>query len=286
MNFTISFQMNRIILFLLSLLFSFKAYSQFTFELKVDYAMRVQNTDQFSVSGTILTGKLEKGKTYFLEDGTKLLIHNIISSKSATSVPVAGANETVSLAFTCKDFIPERGDIMRGVSTRPSYGSAAPKYNTHLIAEGTLFCRVNGKLYSAKMVSKPIYIKESNILDMFFIAQDESVIWLQVNGFSDIETIPHTTKSDTSEKTPSLVCKLAYMPKGYRPTDMPTNYRAYEDMKGNSGIIITELNRYKKNIALEFSGILRPNEKMLEESAAGLFYITEGRVDRISWDEY
>ncbi len=272
---------------LFSLFFSLPAFSQFAFELKVDYAMRVGNTDQFSVSGTILTGRLEKGKTYFLEDGTKIVIENMMSSKTATSVPVALEKENVSLAFTCKDFVPEHGDIMRGITTRPTFGGSAPKYNANQLPEGLLTCRINGKLYKAKMVSKPVYIKSSNMLDLFFIAEDESVIWLQINGFSDIQNVPHQTKSDTSEKNHSLVCKVAYMPKGFRPTDMPTNYRAYEDMKGNSGIVITSINRYKKNIALEFSGILRPNKKMIEESTGGgLFYISEGRVDNVGWDEF
>jgi hypothetical protein len=268
--------------------FSFiKAEAQFTFELKVDYAMRVGNTDHFSLSGTILSGRLEKSKIYYLEDGTKLLIDNIISSKSATSVPVALVNENVSLAITCKDMEPGRGDILRAITTRPSFGNALPKYNANQLPEGILSCRINGKMYSAKMVSKPVFIKAANILDMFFIAEDESVIWLQLNGFSDISELPHNAKSDTSEKNPSLVCKVAYMPKGYRPTDMPTNYKAYEDMKGNSGIVVVSLNRYKKNIALEFSGILRPNKRILEEGTGmGLFYISEGRVDNIGWDEF
>jgi len=276
--------------FLLSLctfLISLPAFSQFSFELTVDYGMRVGNTDQFSVSGTIHTGRIEKGKTYFLEDGTKLVIENIISSKSATSVPVASANEVVSLALTCKDFVPTHGDVLRAITTRTSYTGNITKYNAKQLPEGILTCRINGKIYRAKMVSKPVFIRASNILDMFFIAQDESVIWLQVNGFSDIESAPHKTTSDTSEKNPSLVCKVAFMPKGYRPTDMPTNYKAYEDFKGNSGILITVLNKYKKTIALEFSGILRPNKQLIEDgSNGGLFYITEGKVDNISWDEF
>lgn len=279
--------MKTLFLSLCCLMFSCYAFAQFTFELKVDYAMRVGNTDQFSVNGTILTGRLEKGKTYFLEDGTKLVIENIISSKSASSVPVASANENVSLALTCKDFLPDRGDVLRGITTRPSIGGGAQRYNTNQLPEGILSCRINGKLYRSKMVSKPVYIRSSNMLDLFFIAEDESVIWLQINGFSEIETMPHHTKSDTSEKTPSMVCKVAFMPKGFRPTDMPTGYKAYEDMKGNSGIIITALNRYKKTIALEFSGILRPNKKLLEDgTGSGLFYISEGRVDNVGWDEF
>ena len=266
---------------------SLSCLAQFTFELQVEYGMRVGNTDQYAVSGVIKSGRIEKGKTYFLEDGTKVVIENILSAKSATSVPVANSNESVSLAITCKNYEPGRGDVMRGITTRPSYGMGNTRYNPNQLAEGILSCRVNGKMYKAKMVSKPVYIRASNVLDLFFIAQDESVIWLQLNGFSEVENSPHKTTSDTSEKNLSLVCKMAFMPKGYRPTDMPTNYKAYEDMKGNAGIIITSLNKYKKTIALEFSGILRPNKKLQdEESKAGLFYISEGRIDNISWDEF
>ncbi|MCF8293570.1 MAG: hypothetical protein K9I70_07145 [Chitinophagaceae bacterium] len=279
--------MRTFLLALLCLVLSVQTYAQFTFELKVESAMRVGNTDQFSVNGTVVTGRLEKGKIYFLEDGTKLVIENIISSKSASSVPVASANENVSLALTCKDFMPDHGDVLRAITTRPSMSVGGPRYNTNQLSEGVLSCRINGKIYRAKMVSKPVFIRASNILDMFFIAEDESVIWLQVNGFSEIATTPHNTKSDTSEKNPSLVCKVAFLPKGYRPTDMPTDYKAYEDMKGNSGIIITALNRYKKTVALEFSGILRANKKLLEDNgSSGLFYISEGRVDNVGWDAF
>ena len=125
------------------------------------------------------------------------------------------------------------------------------------------------------------------MLDMFFEGEDKSVIWLQLNQLTEIADIPHYAKSDTSVKNLMMVCKVAYMPEGYRPTDLPNNYRAYEDMRGNSGIMVTFLNKYEKKISLEFSGILRPNEKILiDKPNAGLFYITEGRVDNISWDAF
>jgi hypothetical protein len=272
---------------LILLMITFQSYSQFTFELSVDYAMRVGNTDQFSLSGTIQSGRIEKGKTYFTENGAKIQVLNIISSKSATSVPVAVTSENVSMAITCEGFDVGRGDIIRAMNSRPSFSSNLPNYHENQLPEGILSCRLNGKVYRAKSVSKPVYIKKSNILDLFFIGEDESVIWLQINGFSDIEMIPHHAKSDTSEKSMSMVCKVAYMPKGYRPTDLPNHYKAYEDLKGNSGIIITSLNRYKRNISLEFSGILRPNKRLLEDGGeAGLFYMSEGRVDSISWDPF
>lgn len=274
-------------LFLFLLLCSMNMVAQYSFELKVDYAMRVGNTDEFSLSGTIISGRIEKNKVYYLEDGNKVEVKNIISSKSATSVPVAAINENVSLAIVCKNMEPGRGDMIRGIATRPSFGQVFTPTNTKQLPEGILNCRINGKMYKAKMVSKPVYIKESNVLDMFFMAEDESVVWLQLNGFSEIETLPHNAKSDTSVKEHSLVCKIAFMPKGYRPTDMPNNYRAYEDVKGNAGIIVTSLNRYKKTIALEFSAILRPNKLLMQEGGVnGLFYISEGRVDNIGWDEF
>jgi hypothetical protein len=276
---------------LVLLLFVFAAscsvQAQFAFELKVDYAMRVGNTDQFSVSGTILSGRIEKGKSYFLSDGTKMEISNIISSKTATSVPVAAISENVSLALMCKNFEPGRGDVIQAITTRTPMAGGLTKYNAKQLPEGVLTCRMNGRIYRAKMVSKPVYIRASNIMDLFFMAEDESVVWLQVNGFSDIKELPHRSNSDTSQRDLSLYCKVVYLPKGYRPTDMPNNYKAYEDMKGNAGIMITQINRYKKTLGLEFSGILRPNKRLMEDyPEGGLFYITEGRVDQIGWDEF
>lgn len=276
-------------LFLFSciLLLNLQVFAQYTFELKVDNGMQVGNTDDYSVSGTLVSGRIEKGKTYFLDDGAEIVINNIISSKTATTVPVANSPENVSLSMRCKNFRPTHGDVMKAISTRPSYGGGTTKFRANTLPEGVLTCRINGRIYRAKAVSKPVYVRSSNMLDLFFIAEDESVIWLQLNGFSDIETMPHTTTSDTSEKNMTLVCKLAYMPKGYRPTDMPTSYKAFEDFKGNSGVVVTSLNRYKKTLSLEFSGTLRPNHKLLEDNPnAGLFYITEGRVDDIGWDSF
>jgi hypothetical protein len=273
------------------LLFHFgmdSASAQFSFELKIEYAMQVGNTEQYSVSGIINSGRIESGKTYFLEDGSNFVVKNIISSKSATSVPIATTNENVSLAVLCKTMELGRGDIIRAISTRPTYSGSIHRYNADQIPEGNLRCRLNGKQYNAQSISKPVYIRVSNVLDLFFMAEDESVIWLQLHGFSDIENIPHQSKSDTSEKNHSLVCKVVFMPKGYRPTDMPNRYIGYEDCKGNAGIIVTNLQRHKKKLALEFSGILRPNETMYNDNPAtsGLFYITEGRVDNIGWDEF
>jgi hypothetical protein len=276
-----------LIFFSIIVLPAFTTKAQFSFELSIETAIRVGNTDQFSVNGTLLSGRIEKSKVYFLEDGTKLTIQNIISSKSATSVPVASAGEHVSLAFSCADFMPGHGDVLRGITTRPAYGSVSGRGYAKPLAEGVLSCRINGKLYRAVTVTKPVFIRASNVLDLFFKAADESVIWLQLNGFSEITEMPHKTSSDTSVHDMQWVCKIAYMPEGYRPTDMPTFYKGYEDFKGNSGIIVTAINRYAKTITLEFSGILAPNKRMVDENgASGLFYITEGRIDQIGWDEF
>ncbi|MBK7692503.1 MAG: hypothetical protein IPK62_01570 [Bacteroidetes bacterium] len=261
--------------------------AQFAFVMKVEYAMQVQNSTKYAVSGSILSGKIENNKTYYLDDGTKLDVKNIISAKSATSVPVALAGENVSISLTSEKFEIMRGETMRCISTRPGYGGAQVKSFANALPEGILSCKVNGKMYDSKSISKPVYMRQADVMDLFFEAENKTVIWIQINDFSQIKDTPHLTKSDTSVKERSLVCKLAYMPKGYRPTDMPNNYIAFEDYKGNAGVVITQIDRYNKKIALEFSGILRPNTLMLEEHpTAGLYYITEGRVDQIKWEEY
>ena len=272
---------------LIFLLFSFFAKSQFAFELKVDYSMQVQNSEQYALSGTITSGRIENNKTYYLDDGTKLEVKNIISAKSGTSVPVAKENENVSISLKSSDFKIIRGETMRCISTKPGYGGVQVKSFSNTLAEGNLSCKVNGQVYESRQISKPVYIRQADVLDLFFEAENKSVIWIQINDFSQIKDVPHATKSDTSEKDRSLVCKLAYMPKGYMPTDLPNNYMAFEDFKGNAGIVITHLDRYNKKIALEFSGILRPNQVMIEQHpTAGLYYISEGRVDKIGWDDF
>ncbi|MBL7754604.1 MAG: hypothetical protein JNM44_09010 [Chitinophagaceae bacterium] len=275
------------LLILCGMLFSGRAMCQYAFELKVTYATRIQNSDQYSISGTLLSGRIESGKTYYLENGSKIEVKNLMSAKTATSVPVAAAPEGVSVGLISKDYEPESRMILRGNATRSVLSGSAVSTHLDKIPEGVLRCKLNGRLYEAVQISKPVYIKQSNVLDLFFQAEDQSVIWLQINGFSDIRDTPHKTSSDTSQKDYSLMCKVAFLPKGYRPTDMPLNYLAYEDVKGNSGITIRTLDRYRKKIALEFSGILRPNARMLDDKpGAGLFYITDGRVDHVGWDEF
>ncbi|MBK9481279.1 MAG: hypothetical protein IPO02_04685 [Bacteroidetes bacterium] len=279
--------MNYKFLITLCLLLPLWVQAQFAFEMKVEYAMQVQNSEKYAVSGTITSGKIENNKTYYLEDGTRLDVKNIISAKSATSVPVALAQENVSISLSCKDFPVIRGETMRAISTKPGYGGTLVKSFAKQMPEGILSCKINGKMYDSKSISKPVYMRQADVMDLFFEAENQTVIWIQINDFSQIKDVPHLTKSDTSVQERSLVCKLAYLPKGYRPTDMPNNYIAFEDYKGNAGVIITQIDRYNKKIALEFSGILRPNALMQEEHPnAGLYYITEGRVDQIQWEEY
>jgi hypothetical protein len=276
-----------VLLAVICVLASLQTWAQYTFELKIEYAMRVQNTDMFSVSGVITSGKIESDKTYFLDDGTKIEVKNLISSKSATSVPVALAQENVSVSIFCKDFRPERGTTLKGIANKPVYSGSNTRAYSNMMPEGELTCKLNSRMYTSSQISKPVYIKQSDVLDIFFEAEDKSVIWIQFNDFSQIKSTPHQTKSDTSDKERMNVCKVAFLPQGYRPTDMPNNYKAFEDQKGNAGVLIKYIDRYKKKIGFEFSGILRPNAKILEEKPnAGLFYINEGRVDQIGWDEY
>lgn len=268
-------------------LWSYGSDAQYAFELKIDYAMRVGNTDQFSISGSILKGRIEDDKFYYAEAGQEFKIKNIISAKSATSVPVASAGEAVSFSIITKNYEPERGEVLHAVSSRPTYSGNGIRYNPNKMAEGELSCKINGLVYHAYTISKPVLIKDANILDMFFEAENKSVIWLQLNQVTDIQDVPFQTKSDTTNKNLMMVCKVAYMPEGFRPTDLPNNYRAYEDFRGNSGIMVTYVNKYEKRISFEFSGILRPNKRILEDKPdAGFFYITEGKVDNVGWDNF
>lgn len=274
-------------LLLLILLFSTRLHAQYAFELKIDYAMRVGNTDQFSVSGSILKGRIEVDKNYFAEDGGDFKVKKIISSKTATTVPVASMGESVSFSIESKNYEPGNGDLLKAVTTRPTFSGNGIRYNADKLPEGELSCRINGVMYHASTVSKPIYIRSAKVLDMFFEAEDKSVIWMQLNEVPEMEDIPFMTKSDTSVKNRMMVCKLAYMPEGYRPTELPNHYKAFEDLKGNTSIRVVFLNKYENRIGIEFSGILRPNAKMLEQKpGAGLFYITEGRVDNLRWDNF
>lgn len=282
------FKKMRFLSFLICFFLTIPLHAQFAFELKVNYSRQVQNSNQYAVSGSVLSGKIENNKTYYLEDGTQFDVKNIISAKSATSVPVALQNENISMNIVSKKFEVMQGETIHCITNRPGYGGESVRTYANKIPDGMVQCKVNGKLYEGRSVSKPVLMRQADVMDLFFISEEtQSVIWIQINNFSQIRDTPHLLKSDTSIHDRSLVCKLAFMPKGYRPTDMPNNYLAFEDYKGNAGVMITHIDRYKKKFSLEFSGILRPNELLLEERPnAGLFYITEGRVDAVYWEEY
>ena len=275
-------------LFLFILFFSaIRVEAQYAFELKVDLVSRIGNQDLFSISGTLISGRVENGKTYYDTKGAKFDVKNVISSKTATSVPVAAIGEQVSLSVSSKDLDAGRGEVMQCISSRPLQQGMAVRSYGPTLPEGAIRCKMNGRQYSSKVISKPVYMKEADVLDMFYKADDETVLWLQINNFSKIQQFPHTTTTDTANKERELVCKVAYMPKGFRPTDLPNNYIAYEDVAGNASITITNINRYKKSISFDFMGTLRPNRKLLEEKPnAGLFTIQEGHADNITWDAY
>lgn len=275
-------------LFLFILFFSaIRVEAQYAFELKVDLVSRIGNQDLFSISGTLISGRVENGKTYYDTKGAKFDVKNVISSKTATSVPVAAIGEQVSLSVSSKDLDAGRGEVMQCISSRPLQQGMAVRSYGPTLPEGSIRCKMNGRQYSSKVISKPVYMKEADVLDMFYKADDETVLWLQINNFSKIQQFPHTTTTDTANQIRELVCKVAYMPKGFRPTDLPNNYIAYEDVAGNASITITNINRYKKSISFDFMGTLRPNRKLLEEKPnAGLFTIQEGHADNITWDAY
>ena len=274
-------------LLVLCLLSSLSLQAQYAFELKVDLVSRIGNQDLFSISGTLLAGRVENGKTYYDAQGAKFDVKNIISSKTATSVPVAGVGEQVSLSISSKDLDAGRGETMQCISSRPMQNGMAVRSYGPVLAEGAMRCKINGRQYTSKVISKPVYMKDADVLDLFFRADDETVLWLQLNNFSKIEQLPHTTTTDTSNHQREWVCKMAYMPKGFRPTDLPNHYQAYEDVAGNASITITNINRYKKTLSFDFMGTLRPNRRLLEEKPnAGLFTIQEGHADNITWDAY
>ncbi len=267
--------------------FSLIMRAQYTFELRVDNVARIGNQDLFSLSGVIEAGRVESGKTYYTDKGVKFEVKNIISSKSATSVPVATDQESVSLSIATEHFDVIRHEVLRCISSRPGVLGQQVRSSGPQMQEGQLQCKINGRQYRSKLISKPVYMKEVDVLDMFFESEDKSVLWIQINDFSKIRDMPHVLTSDTSIDDRSLVCKLAYMPKGFRPTDMPNGYYGYEDVLGNASVTLTNINRYTRTASFDFLGILRPNERVLEEKpGAGLFQLQEGRVDKISWDEY
>ncbi len=272
-------------LFFIILFFSISVHAQYAFELEVDYSAQIQNSENYSVSGKLLKGKIENGKTYFLESGAKLDIINIISSTTGTSINIAEAPQAVSIGFKSKDYEPKQHVKINGISTKPEQRGFVVKTYADKIDEGSLKCNVNGMSFVAKQISKPILTKQSDILDMFFKGSYDRIIWLQVYNFSKIKMAPQ--ELNLIEDTAKAYCKIKFLPKGFLPTDFPNNLKAFENGIDNAGIVITKYLDYNKEIGLEFNGILKPNKLIVTENPeAGLFYITEGRIDKIIFEAH
>ena len=70
--------MTKRILFYLLFTLPLYLHAQHAFEIKVDYSMQVQNSEQYAVSGSVLSGKIESNKTYYLDDGTNSRLHVVV----------------------------------------------------------------------------------------------------------------------------------------------------------------------------------------------------------------
>jgi len=92
-----------------------------------------------------LAGRVENGKTYYDGQEAKFHIKNIISYKSATSGPVAGVSEQVSLSISSKDLDVGRGATMQCISSRPWQNGMAVRSYVPVLAEGAIRCKVNGR---------------------------------------------------------------------------------------------------------------------------------------------
>lgn len=279
--------MKQILFFLFLFILSINARAQYAFELEVGYSSRIKNTNEYSVSGKITKGKIEKGQKYYLTDGSEWTVNNVMSSKTATSVDIASLGEDVSIGITSNNFKPENNVILKGINTRPNYsGQQVRSYRDHLPDDFAQF-KINGYKIKTHCFSKPVYTKADDILDMYFKEGDE-VLWLRIGNLSKIENVPAQILCDSNligTKIP--YARIVYMPKACLPTDMPNNCNAYEDKYGKSSILITTLKKYTYQLTCEFSGILRPNDKiLLENPDAGMIQISEGRIDRISYDAH
>jgi hypothetical protein len=268
---------------------SFTLHAQYSFELKVDYATQIGNTNDYSVSGTLLKGTIENGKKYYLTSGAEFDVQNLMSAKTATSVNSAKAPEKVSIGLKCKNFNPKTGVVIKGISTQPNY-SGMQMTNNRLdkLPEGILKVNINGMQFTATQISKPIKTKAGDVLDMFFKTKGTEVFWLQIGNLSKIEELPARVVSDsTLVGTDEPYCKIAFMPDGFLPTQLPNNYKAYEDKTGKASILITNLKKYTFQATIEFAGPLAPNWKILEENEnAGFLTLTNGRVDKIVYEEH
>jgi hypothetical protein len=148
--------------------------------------------------------------------------------------------------------------------------------------------KINGMLFKAKQISKPIRTKLGDVLDMFYKTKSGGVFWLQIGNLSKVENLPLRIVSDsTLEITDTPYCKVIFMPDGFLPTQLPNNYKGYEDKFGKSSILITRLKKFTFQGTIEFAGILQPNSKIKEENPdAQPIKLTDGRVDKFLWDEH
>lgn len=271
------------------LLISLSVHAQYAFELEVDFAHQIGNTENYSVSGQLLKGKIASGTKYYLSSGAELQVINVMSAATATSVPEVVAPDRVSVGLICKKFTPQQHVVLKGISTQPNMnGQFVQGGFTDKLPEGMLKVNINGMQFTALQVSKPIKTKASDILDMFYKTKSGGVFWLQIANLSKVETLPARLVADSTligGETP--YCKIAFMPDGFLPTDLPNNYKGYEDKFGQASILITNLKKYTFSGTIEFGGPLRPNQKMLEENEkAGPLQLTNGRVDKLIWDEH
>jgi len=267
---------------------SFMANGQYAFELEVDYSARIGNSDNFSVSGNLIKGKIQKGKKYFLTSGAELKIVNLMSAKTATSVNQAVGPEKVSIGFESKNYKPKQKVVLQGISTQPSYGGRFVQSSSPKMPEGFLQVKVNGMMFKAKQISKPIKTKSGDVLDMFYKTKSGSVFWLQIANLSKIETLPMRVPADTTLiGTEDPYCKIAFMPDGFQPTDLPNNYKGYEDKLGRASILVTQLKKYTFQATIEFGGMLSANSKLkLDNPTAQPIKLTNGRVDKIVYEEH
>lgn len=278
----------RVLVTFLLCLIGFVAQGQYAFELKVDYSAQIGNTENYSVSGTLIKGKIEKGKKYYLTTGAELQVVNLMSATTTTSVSKAQAPDKVSLGLIAKKFIAQQNVILKGISTQPSYGNETVRVYENQIPEGAMEVKINGMMFKARQISKPIRTKQSDILDMFYKTKSGSVFWLQIGNLRKIEKMPLRIVSDsTFIGTDKPYCKIVFMPDGFLPTQLPNNYKGYEEKFGKSSILLTRLKKYTFQATLEFGGRLFPNWKLKEENEmAQPIELTNGRVDKIIWEEH
>jgi hypothetical protein len=262
--------------------------AQYAFELEVEYSTQIGNTDNYSVSGNLLKGKIENGKKYYLTSGAEFKVMNLMSATTATSVSKTVAPQRVSVGIISKNFKPEQKVVLKGIATQPSYGGELVKTYANQIPPGMMQVKINGMLFKAKQISKPIRTKLGDVLDMFYKTKSGGVFWLQIGNLSKVENLPLRIVSDsTLEITDTPYCKVIFMPDGFLPTQLPNNYKGYEDKFGKSSILITRLKKFTFQGTIEFAGILQPNSKIKEENPdAQPIKLTDGRVDKFLWDEH